>query len=229
MTEACGPSSDELKTNVANFMERADEIAHHPLAGTNSTIKVTIGPDSVTGALVPVGFDMNLLPKADWLYLAVIMRPIISTEQDAISFNVLTNRIEREHVTLRRRLKPGRDRLAERRKTMFVGAQQLGTVTPPQPQASTPERGLVAFGPPGQSPTSVPLEDLSTDYEYAWEYLNANVWHADSDKAARYQASSDHIKRHYQKCAEIRTLSATGIVLSLRQWILDARADGHDF
>jgi hypothetical protein len=26
VTEACGPSRDELKTNVANFMERADDL-----------------------------------------------------------------------------------------------------------------------------------------------------------------------------------------------------------
>lgn len=51
-TEACGPSTDELKTNVANFMQRAEEIAEHPLAGAESTIKVTIGQDPESGALV---------------------------------------------------------------------------------------------------------------------------------------------------------------------------------
>ena len=210
-------------------MERADDITGHPLAGAESTIKVTISQDPDTGALVPLSFDMNLMPRADWVYLAVLMRPIIFTEQDAISLNVLTNRIEREHQTLRGRLKPGRDRLAAWRKAMFVGAQPIGSTEPPVPPEGISSQGFVAIGPPGQSATGIPLADLSTDYEYAWEYLNANVWHADNDKAARYQASSDHIKQHYQKCAEIRTLSATGIVLSLRQWLSDARAAGHDF
>ena len=34
---ACGPSTPELKTNIANFMERAERIVAHPLGAAEST------------------------------------------------------------------------------------------------------------------------------------------------------------------------------------------------
>lgn len=54
-------------------------------------------------------------------------------------------------------------------------------------------------------------------------------WHSDTEKSLEYQAASPHMKLHDRKCAEIRVLSAAkDIIPPLRQWILDARADGHD-
>ncbi|QNN53578.1 hypothetical protein [Nocardioides mesophilus] len=222
----CGPTSAELRTSIASFMQRADEVRAHPLGGKNSTFKVTMSRNVVTGETKPVGLGTNPLPKADWIYLAVLIRPIVFAEQEPISFNVLTKRIEREHIRLRGRLKMVRDGVAAWRKHTFVGPQVLGSGEPLEaPQE--PESILVALG--FGATDDGPKTELSNDYIFAWEYLNANVWHADADKAARYQASSDEIKRHYAKCAEIRTLNATGLVLQLQQWILDARADGHDF
>ena len=63
----------------------------------------------------------------------------------------------------------------------------------------------------------------SPDYAYADAYLNANAWHSDNQKARAYQDARDDQKKHYEKCAEIRVVSAIEIVASLRQWIIDAR------
>lgn len=93
-------SSDDLKTAVTTFMERADKIVAHPLAGTQSTIKIVVAKDPESGT-ESAKLDRNLLPEEQWVYLATLMRSVIYLEQDSISFNVLTNRIEREHEELR--------------------------------------------------------------------------------------------------------------------------------
>ncbi len=87
----------------------------------------------------------------------------------------------------------------------------------------------VLIGPPGESPSGIPLDELSADYEYADAYLNAQVWHADADKIAAYEAASPFMRNLYAKCAEIRVVSAIEIVGSLREWIIGARDDGWDF
>lgn len=227
MTEkpGCGPSSPELRTSVANFMDRADEIRAHPLGGKHSSFKVTMAKNLNTGEVKPVGLKLNHLPKEQWTYLAVLVRPIVFAEKEPINLNVLTKRIEWEHPLLRGRLKMVRDDFKRWRKHMFVGRQQLGSTATP-----TPPTGLESI----QKALGVPdpndrADEVSNDYQFAWEYLNANVWHADLDKSERYQASIPYIKEHYAKCAEIRVLSATQFALELQNWLLDARADGHDF
>lgn len=219
-------SSDDLKTAVANFMTRADKIVAHPLAGTQSTIKVQVAEDPESGNQT-VKLDRNLLPEEQWVYLATLMRSVIFLEQDSISFNVLTNRIEREHEELRGRLKRGRDGLKAWKKHVFIYSGQMGRAEVPLPEGQTAIQ-QINFGPPGVSPSGVDLGQLSPDYEYANAYLNAQVWHSDNLKARAYQAASADQKEHYQKCAEIRIISAIDIVAQLRQWILEARADGWD-
>ncbi|MDO3397508.1 hypothetical protein QWJ41_17410 [Nocardioides sp. SOB44] len=219
-------SSDDLKTAVATFMDRADKIVAHPLAGTHSTIKIVVTQDPESGTET-AKLDRNLLPEEQWVYLATLMRSVIFLEQESISFNVLTNRIEREHEELRGRLKAGREGLKAWKKHVFVYSGLIGEAKVPLPEGKTAIQ-QVNFGPPGVSPSGVDLEMLSPDYEYADAYLNAQVWHSDNAKARMYQAAGEDQKQHYRKCAEIRVISAIDIVAQLRQWILDARTDGWD-
>lgn len=147
---------------------------------------------------------------------------------DGVSIPKLTTQIEREHKTLRGRLKQARTGLAAWKKHAFVYAGNLDRAPSPLP-ADEVQVQQVRIGPPGASPSGVPLDGLMTDYDYADIYLNANVWHADVDKSVEYQAATEFIQQHYRKCAEIRVLSAAKeIIPPLRQWILDARAAGHD-
>jgi hypothetical protein len=225
---ACGPSSPELKANVSNFLERAEQIANNPLAGQDARFKVLMRLDAETGEVGANGFDMQALPEDDWLTMAVRMRPIIFTETDDVSIPKLTKQIEAEHTLLRGRLKPARKGLSEWKKHAFVYAGNLGGVQPPLKQGEVRDQ-YVRIGPPGRSPSGVALDGLSTDFDYAHTYLNAMLWHSDTAKSIEYQAASAHMKLHYRKCAEIRVLSAAKeIIPPLRQWILDARAAGHD-
>ncbi len=116
-------SSDELRTSVANFIGRADSIVAHEINPDSMAMKLVITQDKETGALVPESVDIPVMPLPDLFYLAVQMRPIIFTEQEPVSFNVLTKRIEREHEDLRGRLKPGRDKFQEWKRHMFLGLQ----------------------------------------------------------------------------------------------------------
>lgn len=225
---ACGPSSPELRANVTNFLDRAEQIAKSPLAGQDAQFKVQMSRDTRTGEVQATGFDMQVLPEDDWLTMAVRMRPIIFTETDDVSIPRLTKQIEAEHSLLRGGLKQARRGLSEWKKYGFVYAGNLGGVQPP-PETGEVRDQYVRIGPPGQSPSGVSLDGLSTDFHYAHTYLNAMLWHSDTEKSIEYQAASAHMKLHYRKCAEIRVLSAAkDIIPPLRQWILDARAAGHD-
>ena len=226
-TLACGPSSEKLRTDVASFLLRAEKIEAHPLAGERATFKVNVRLDLKTGQMTGQ-LDHNLKDENGINSLATLMRSAIFVEQDPISLNVLTKAIEREHVLLRGHLKEARTKFEAWKKHMYVGAEAIGTPALVLPEGQTAIQ-QIRIGPPGISPSGVALESLTTDYEYANAYLNACVWHSDSEKAKHYFAASAHMKGHYAKCAEIRTLEAVGIVLPLRDWILDARAAGHDF
>lgn len=229
-TSTCCQSSAKLNANVENFLERAEAIANNPLAGQDATFKVQMQMDLRTGEVGATGFDPALLPEDDWLSMAVRMRPIIFTEQDPVSIPRLTSQIEAEHLELRGRLKEARTRLAAWKKHAFVYAGNLGGgVQPPMATPGEVREQYVRVGPPGGSPSGIPTEGLTTDYVYANTYMNSLVWHSDTDKSLEYQAASPHMKLHYRKCAEIRVLSAAkDIIPPLRQWILDARTDGHD-
>lgn len=224
----CGPSSPELLANVANFLERADLIARHPLAGQDAQFSVQMRLDLRTGEVGATGFDSQVLSDDDWLAMAVRMRPIIFLEDDPVSIKNLTTQIEREHPALRGQLKQARKGLAAWKRHAFVYAGNLGGISRPLAPGEIHHQ-RVKIGPPGASPSGVPLEGLSTDYDYANTYLNAMLWHSDTAKSIEYQAAPEYMKQHYRKCAEIRVLSAAkDIIPPLRQWILDARADGHD-
>jgi hypothetical protein len=226
----CCQSSPELKADVANFLDRAEAIASNPLAGQDATFKVQMQMDLRTREVGPTGFDPDLLPEDDWLSMAVRMRPIIFTENDPVSIPRLTSQIEAKHEQLRGRLKQARKGLADWKKHAFVYAGNLGGgVQPPMTRAGEIREQYVRIGPPGGSPSSVPTEGLTRDYVYAHTYMNSLGWHSDTDKSMEYQAASPHMRLHYRKCAEIRVLSAAkDIIPPLRQWILDARAAGHD-
>jgi hypothetical protein len=224
-----GPSSAGLIANVANFLERAELIARNRLAGQDAQFSVQMRLDPRTGEVSATGFDPQVLPEDDWLAMAVRMRPIIFLEDDPVSIKNLTSQIEREHQSLRGQLKDARTGLAAWKRHPFVYAGNLGGL----PRSLGPDdnrRQWVKIGPAGASPSGVPLAGLSTDYDFANTYLNAMLWHSDTAKSIEYQAAPENIKQHYRKCAEIRVLSAAkDIIPPLREWILDARANGFKF
>lgn len=204
---SCGPSSPELKANVANFLARAEQIAANPLAGKDAKFSVQMQIDLRTGEVGATGFDPQVLPEDDWLTMAVRMRPIIFLEDDPISVKNLTSQIEREHILLRGQLKSARSGFAAWKRHPFVYAGNLSG-TPRSMEPGEVRRQEVRIGPPGAPPSGVPLDGLVTDYHYANTYLNAMVWHSDTDKSIEYQQAPEYIKKHYRKRAEIRVLSA---------------------
>lgn len=225
----CGPSTPGLKTDVANFMERANKVIAHPLGAAESSFRLAMRLDHRTGEFYSVGFEEPPRPEAEWQTLALAVRPIIFTDTDATSFNVLTNRIEREHVRLRGQLKKARQELKAWKKYVYIAAEPIGTPASDPPRPMYPPNRMLKLGPNRQWVSSVDITEMGTDYDYANAYLNGMVWHGDSDKAAAYQSARDEMQVHYVKCAELRVISATLYVRNLRQWVLDARAAGHDF
>ena len=223
------PSSDKLKTNVANFMRRADTIVEHPLAGTNPTITMQVTFDPGTKAITQADLDLDNLDESSWGYLAVLMRPIMFLEQDPIAFHKIANDLSFEHRELAPMLKIAKAEFERWKTELMFGLQDLGKAANPLPEG---ESALVsvAVGPAGTLPAGVSESDFTPDYELADIYLNACVWHSDNDKAQKFFDSSAMIQANYAKCAEIRTLSAIRLVGQLRQFILDAREHGkYDF
>ncbi len=223
------PSSDKLKTNVANFMRRADTIVEHPLAGTNSTITIQVTFDPDTKAITKADLDLNNLDESSWGYLAVLMRPIMFVEQDAIAFHKITNDLSFEHRELASVLKIAKADFNRWKTELIFGIQHLGKAANPLPEGETAVVRIAA-GPVGTLPEGMSASGFTPDYELADIYLNACVWHSHNDKAQKFFDSSAMIQANYAKCAEIRTLSAVRLVGQLRQFILDAREQGkYDF
>lgn len=225
----CGPSTPALKIDVANFMERANKVMAHPLGAAESFFRLAMRLDHRTGEFYSVGFEEPPRSEAEWQTLALAVRPIIFTDTDATSFNVLTKRIEREHVLLRGQLKKARQELKDWKKYVYIAAEPIGTLASDPPRPMYPPNQMFEPGPNGKWQSSVNITGMSTDYDYADAYLNGMVWHGDNDKAAAYQSARDEMKVHYVKCAELRVIASTLHVRNLRQWVLDARAAGHDF
>jgi len=209
-------------------MQRAEQIVAHPLGAAESSFRVAMRLDHRTGDFTAVGFEEPLRPREEWQVLALDLRPIIFLENEPISFNVLTKRIEREHVRLSGQLRASRVELKAWKNYVYIAAEPIGTpVSGPAQPMLLPNR-MLKMGPGGRIQSAVDISELSTDYEYADAYLNAMMWHSDNVKARAYQAARPDMKVHYAKCAELRVIAATAYVRKLRQWILDARDDGHD-
>jgi hypothetical protein len=219
-------SSPELTIRVANFMSRAEEILDHPLAGTVSTVRLTLKVDTKTGQVVRADLDNNLLDKASWGYLATLLRPLIFLRNDQGSVGRLMNLINRDHPRLR---ESGLDKiqkgLNDWRTQPIIGVQDLGPI---EQAESMPEGSVtrVWSGPPGTLPDDVAWSQLTADYKFAALYFNGRLWHADSDKVNAFDKATREIQAVMAKCAEVRTLSAVQWVRHLHQWILDARAAG---
>ncbi|QNN53577.1 hypothetical protein [Nocardioides mesophilus] len=228
------PSSDKLKTDVANFMERADEIVEHPLAQGDPQFEVLLRFDPETALVTHGSLELKNADKQSWLYLALLMRPVVFTQDDPTSYANLTGAIAREHEPLRDVLKSGRKAFVAWQKHMFVGQQDLGSV-PEHLQGQEPG-SLVYFSleeidevGPEPLPAPIDVEKMVPDSVYANIYFNGHVWHSDTEKAARYQTATPLMKAYYAKCAEIRTITAVRFVRDLRRFIIETRVLGFDY
>lgn len=223
------PSSDDLKTNVANFMTRADKVLAHPVAERPPSFQVLLNFDPETTILTSIDIDWEDIDEVSWVYLAILMRPIVFNQTDPISFGALAKAIAREHAALGQLLKRGRKEFAAWQKHMYIGAQNMGPVR--EEHKGLPSGTVVSleFGDPDTVPDSVALDQMVPDYVLANIYLNGQVWHSDTDKAAEFQAAGPHRQAFYAKCAEIRTVMAIKYVRDLREFIVRTRALGYDF
>lgn len=228
-TKKPAPSSTKLKTDVANFLARADKVLAHPLAEHPPSFQVLFNFDAEAMSLTSINIDWNHIDEESWVYLAVLMRPIIFNETDAISFNKLSGAIAREHEALRPVLKQGRRQFSAWKKHMYIGQQEIGPV-------AEPHRGLPAgsvirleLAEPDTVPTDVDLDQVVPDYVLADTYLNGLVWHSDTDKAAEFQAASPYIQAFYAKCAQIRTVTGIKHVREMREFLIQSRALGFDY
>ncbi|MBK7820402.1 MAG: hypothetical protein IPJ61_04830 [Tessaracoccus sp.] len=113
------PAVLALKTNVANFLARAERVAASPLAVKDAKFSVQMQIDLRTGDVAATRFDAQVLPKDDWL---------------TISVKKLTSQVECEHVLLRGKLKPIRSGFAAWKRHPFAYAGDLGG-TPPLDRA----------------------------------------------------------------------------------------------
>lgn len=226
--QRCGPSSSKLKTDVANFMERADEIAEHPLATHPPSFQVVMARDPESTLITAMNVDWQNLDRATWVYVAVLMRPIAFLTDDDISLVKLLDRIGEEHETLAKFADKGKALFEEWQTHMYVGQQNLGTV--PEKYQGLPSGSVTRFelGPPDTVPDGIDIDKIVPDYQLAKIYLNGHLWHSDTKKAAEFMSASPNTQAFYAKCAEIRTLTAIEHVLGMRQFFLNAREKGHD-
>ena len=222
------PSSSQLKTDVANFMERAEEIAEHPLATHPPSFQVVMARDPESTLITAMNIDWQNLDNSTWVYVAVLMRPIVFLTNDDISLVKLLDRIAEEHETLARFANKGKTLFDEWRTHMYVGQQNLGTV--PEKYQGLPSGSVtrLELGPPDTVRDGIDMDKVVPDYELAKIYFNGHLWHSDTKKAAVFTAASPIAKAFYAKCAEIRTLTAIEHVLGMLQFILTVRQQGHD-
>jgi hypothetical protein len=223
------PSSAKLKTDVANFMARADKVLAHRLAEQPPSLQVLFNLDPETTIVTSINVDWNHIDEESWVYLAVLMRPIIFNEQDPISFNKLSGAIAHEHELLRTLLKEGRKRFSAWQKHMYVGQQEMGPVAQEHKGLPSGTVTRFEFGEPDTVPDDVDLDQVVPDYKLADIYLNGLVWHSDTAKAAEFQAATPYSQAFYAKCAEIRTITGIKYVRDLREFVIRTRALGFDF
>jgi hypothetical protein len=190
-------------------------------------VTVTFEVDEEKRELRPGSFSFDHVEKVSWQYLALRMRPIIFLEREPINFHVLRKRIGREHPDLGKMLTGAKKQFQAWEKRVYFGLQDMGPASTPLPDGETQLTG-VFVGPVGTLPEGTRDEDLVSDAYYADVFFNGQMWHSDAEKIAEYQAASPNMRAHYEKCAEIRTLTAVHLIRNLRQFILDARAGGHD-
>lgn len=218
-------SSDDLRSNIANFMQRADRVAAHPLTGAPIPI-MTIGPGPDDPGPV---IDVQEPPEESWAYLALVLRPIVFIHQEPISIHLLTNAIRREHVDLRGALQPIKDAFTWWQTTVQFAFQDLGPADQPRHDQAPLVTGAwhAPVGTP--LPDGSQLADMVTDYQLADVYLNGCLWHSDTQKFQKYQEATVFMKAIMAKSAELRTRTAAPFALALRSFITERRTEGYDF
>ncbi|NHC21862.1 hypothetical protein G6553_01565 [Nocardioides sp. IC4_145] len=225
---ACGPSSSKLKTDIANFMERADELAEHQLAAARPSFTVIMSRDPESTLVTAMQIDWNNLDKSTWVYCAVLMRPMVFLANDDIALGRLLDRIGAEHPALAQYADRGKSIFESWQTHMYVGQQVLEQVPAQYLGLPTGTVTRLELGPPGTVPDAVDLDNVVPDHQLAKVYFNGMLWHSDSRKAAKFKAASPHMKAFFAKCAEIRTLTAFEHVLGVRRFVHQARDLGHD-
>lgn len=225
---ACGAISGKLKTDIANFLERADELAEHPLATHQPSFNVVITRDLKSTLVTAMNLDWNILDKSTWVYCAVLMRPMVFLAGDDISLAPLLDRIGAEHPALATHAERGKELFMNWQTHMYVGQQELGPVAIEHQALPSGSVTRLELGPPDTVPDEVDLDKMVPDYQLAKIYFNGMLWHSDTRKAAKFEAASSEMKAFYAKCAEIRTLTAFEHVLGVRQFVHLARNLGHD-
>lgn len=225
---ARGQSRSKLKTDIANFMERADELVEHPLADRRPSFTVIMARDPDSTLLTAMNIDWETIDKSTWVYCAVLMRPMVFLANDDIALGTILARIGAEHPGLAKYAETGK-RLFEAWQThMYVGQQDLGQVPAKYHGLPTGTVTRLELGPPDTVPDVVDVKKMVPDYQLAKIYFNGMLWHSDTKKAAKFQAASSQMKAFYAKCAEIRTLTAFEHVLGVRQFVHQARNRGYD-
>lgn len=210
-------------------MTRADKVLAHRLAEHPSSFQVLFNFDPEATILTSINIDWNHVDEQSWVYLAVLMRPIIFNDADPISFNKLSGAIAREHELLRTVLKQGRQQFSAWQKRMYIGQQELGPVAEEHKGLPAGTVTRLEFGEPDTVPSDVDLDQMVPDYVLAHIYLNGLVWHSDTDKAAEFQAATPYVQAFYAKCAEIRTITGIKYVKDLREFVVHSRALGFDY
>jgi len=172
--------SPDLKARVVDFMERAEELLDHELAGYNPPI-INGFRDAQTGALTITGLKEDLLPKKQLVYFATIERPILWTEIEPIFVSKLVSSLWQEHPALRPVCAEISADFKEWRNKLFIGLHEG-----PLPEGVEPEEDyqlIAAYtAPVGTSlPDEIAAQGIVQDTYYAKVYLNGFVWHNDSD------------------------------------------------
>jgi hypothetical protein len=105
-----------LQADIANMMERADELAEHPLAARQPSFTVIMTRDPESTLVTALNINWNNIDKSTWVYCAVLMRPMVFLAGDDIALGPLLDRIGAEHPLLGRlrRAARGSSRLGRR-------------------------------------------------------------------------------------------------------------------
>lgn len=209
-------------------MRRAENVMKHPESSNKGNFTLNIEYSAESGEIVGGNLDHRNIAHEALVYLATEMRPIIFLEQKEDTHIVaLSERIEEEHPYVRGNLQPLRDDYDKWKETLIIGLKVLGPAETPMPEGEM-RLTSVMTGPPNTLPPDTDVKNLATDFHYARLYLYGEVWHSDDKKIAEYERASPLIKRHMEKCAELRVLSAIPMIRALHGWILAARGLGVD-
>lgn len=222
-------SSSGLLQRVGQFVQLAERVESSPLFDSSPpTLTALLTVDTRTGTTLGADLAVADHDPDQWELLLTRERALIFNETDAVHITQLASAIGKEHTGLRSATKVLGRQFYEWKATPLFAIQQLGPTDP----ADMPTVGNVqrmAWGPAGQVSALVDVETMTSDFSLTLLYANSQLWHADQDKTAVWNALPNLAQELARKAAETRAISASRLVHTALEFVRFCRSNGYDF